>query len=300
MRYLHGSDYRGFTSHSRRAQGRRSSRRQEIDCSSISRRLPLFPPSLRWEDDIGEGGRRGTPLYGADSAFQHGATEWNWKEPLSTLAAPGSSAPVGAEGLSVGHTLGLRRRRRGLLYHFSQSSLAIHLRAPRNNLLPLFSGGLLAFLRSAHACERREQTAMRAGNEARASEPRSLGPVGAGEDFVVVQILPVSQRTHPLLSSTFTKAGRAVAIRRRARLCKRTALHKPPDVSSAISAHRHSKRESRHRHDTRPPILALGVDGDVGCHHNFLHHNAIYAPDVSQALPPRTHAVQSSRIQTSF
>lgn len=103
----------GFTSYSRRAQGRRSSSRQEIDGLSISRRTSLFPPRGRKNDDGGEEARKGerSPSGGQILLFSMEQRKWNWEGLQPTLVTPRPPSPTGrtptdAEGLMAGLNLG--------------------------------------------------------------------------------------------------------------------------------------------------------------------------------------------------
>lgn len=189
--------------YSRRAQGRRSLS-EEIDGLSVSRPSPTFPPRGRETRATREEGE-GNPFGGADSAFQHGATEmgigkkyYQHRRHLGPLFA---YEPV--HGRGCGGRLGTtwvceeKKMEKRTIVPFLVSPLSQYTCVcppePSVVLLQRRDAGLSTVCALPLHCE---SVARKASNEAWAGEPPfCLRCGGAGEDVVVVQILPVSQRT---------------------------------------------------------------------------------------------------------
>lgn len=245
----------GFTSYSRRAQGRRSSR-QEIDELDISTNIviPPFPGRETMTTTLREGGKAREPLSGSDSAFQHGATEMELGR--TTINSGDAETPFaygrgGVVGWAQPGGYG-EEGEEGCCSVFSQSSFGNTLACPPEPPVVLLQRQVgPAGLRSVHACERCEHTTRgRQGKKrGRVTSPQvgscrcwrgrrgppdtPAQPKDTLAPFVVLDRVS-RMMANPQAKETISSAWRCTT---------------PPDVPTSNSTHLRSERE-RERADT--------------------------------------------------
>lgn len=230
--------------YSRRAQGRRSLS-EEIDGLSVSRPSPKFPPRGRETRATREEGE-GNPFGGADSAFQHGATEmgigkkyYQHRRHLGPLFA---YEPV--HGRGGGGRLGTtwvceeKKMEKRTIVPFLVSPLSQYTCVcppePSVVLLQRRDAGLSTVCALRHiASLSRGRQATKRGRASLPSACAVVVPERTSWSFRYSR-LAKGQTRRPMLS-WWAGAGRMMAIRRRRRQFERTALHKLTDVPTTIS-----------------------------------------------------------------